>query len=150
MINNNNMKDYNKLTTRNTTYLKDNPKPTPKKMPKIKKRKNTPKSKGKGKKKAKKGAMEAPLLHQTSAGGGRVILNQEQWHGLISTGISECMDSNMKNQEEKRSKWRKVANEAGLEVKQAIAAWKKLQHLGRQAAIASICEKKKRSRSGRS
>ena len=88
------------------------------------------------------------MLHQTSAGGGRVILNQEQWHGLISTGISECMDPNMKNQEEKRSKWRKVANEAGLEVKQAIAAWKKLRHLGRQAAIACHIEKNKRRRSG--
>ena len=28
------MKDYNKLTTRSTNYLKNNPKPTPKKMPK--------------------------------------------------------------------------------------------------------------------
>ena len=76
------------------------------------------------------------MSHQTAAGGGRVILTQEQWHGLISTGISECMDSNMKNQEEKRSKWRKVGIAAGLEVKQAIQTWKKLRHLARQAAIA--------------
>ncbi len=119
-----------------------------KKWQKTKKGKKTPKSKGNGKKKAKQGPMGAPLFDGKAAGGGRTILNNEQWHGLISTGISESMDANMKNQEEKRSKWRKVANEAGLEVKQAIAAWKKLRHLGRQAAIACHIEKNKRRRSG--
>ena len=36
------MKNYNKLTTRNSNYLKDNKKPTPKKMTKNQKRKKTP------------------------------------------------------------------------------------------------------------
>ena len=120
------------ITNWESDYLKDNKKPTPKKMTKNQKRKKTPKLKGNGKKKAKQGPMGAPLFDGKAAGGGRTILSNEQWHGLITTGISESMDANMKNQEEKRSKWRKVANEAGLEVKQAIAAWKKLQHLGRQ------------------
>ena len=93
------MKDYNKLTTRSTNYLKNNPKPTPKKMPKKNKCKNTPKSKAEGAKKAKKGPMEAPLTNQKAAGGGRVILSQDQWHNLICTGISESIDANMKNQE---------------------------------------------------
>ena len=64
------MKNYNKLTTRNSNYLKDNKKPTPKKMTKNQKRKKTPKSKGNGKKKAKQGPMGAPLSDGKAAGGG--------------------------------------------------------------------------------